>query len=391
MEVTKTIKDGLLVINLIGRIDASNAPEVEKNINEIISNSSEKNYIIDAEKLEYISSAGLRVLLRLRKTVSELKVINVSNEIYNIFDMTGFVELLTVEKAYRKLSVDGCEVIAQGAKGRIYRYDDETIVKVFYKNSPIEEIKNERELCRKVFMKGINSAIPYDIVKVGEFYGTVVELLNAKSLSKQIIKNPDKLEEYMHIFSDFLKKIHTVKATLDEFPSIKEEGIVWVNAMKGRISDEAFNKLNQLINEMPVTPILIHGDYHTNNVMLDENGPILIDMDTVSVGNPVFDLVGTYLACVGYSMFNPQNSLDFSGIPYETTVKMWDLFLNDYFDGNKEKMNEAQLKVEIISGARIIRRMYKHKLDNTEEGKKIIEYYTNKIENNIKVVDNLYI
>ena len=137
MEVTKTIKDGLLVINLIGRIDASNAPEVEKNINEIISNSSEKNYIIDAEKLEYISSAGLRVLLRLRKTVSELKVINVSNEIYNIFDMTGFVELLIVEKAYRKLSVDGCEVIAQGAKGRIYRYDDETIVKVFYKNSPI--------------------------------------------------------------------------------------------------------------------------------------------------------------------------------------------------------------------------------------------------------------
>ena len=203
MEVTKTIKDGLLVINLIGRIDASNAPEVEKKINEFISNSIEKNFIIDAERLEYISSAGLRILLRLRKTVSELKVINVSNEIYNIFDMTGFVELLTVEKAYRKLSVDGCEVIAQGAKGRIYRYDDETIVKVFYKNSPIEEIKNERELCRKVFMKGINSAIPYDIVKVGEFYGTVVELLNAKSLSKQIIKNPDKLEEYMHIFSDF--------------------------------------------------------------------------------------------------------------------------------------------------------------------------------------------
>ncbi len=389
MEIKSRIENDLLVIELIGRIDASNANEAEEKIKKLINDSLEQAFIIDAEALEYISSAGLRILLRLRKTVDELKVINVSNEIYNIFDMTGFVELLTVEKAFRKLSLDGCEVIAQGAKGRIYRYDAETIVKVFYNHSPLEEIKNERELCRKVLMKGINSAIPYDIVKVGEYYATVVELLNAKSITKCIIAEPEKLEYYMHIFSNFLEKIHETKATLDEFPSIKKVGIGWLNVIKGKISDHLWDKLEQLITEIPVLPILIHGDYHTNNVMFGDNEPILIDMDTVSVGHPIFDLVSVYCSFVGYSMFNHQNALDFYGLSYDTTVKMWHLFLNDYFDNNQELIEDAVRKVEILSAVRILRRVYVYHTEDTLEGKQFIEYYTKLLENNLAKVDKL--
>ena len=390
MEIKGRIENELLVIELIGRIDATNANEAEDRIRTLVKENEGKEFIIDAENLEYISSAGLRVLLRLRKTVSELKVINVSNEIYNIFDMTGFVELLTVEKAFRKLSIEGCEVIAQGAKGRIYRYDDETIVKVFYNKSPLEEIKNERELCRKVFMKGINSAIPYDIVKVGDFYGNVVELLNAKSISKLIAKDSEKLDYYVEIFAKFLKKIHEVKATTDEFPSIKEEGITWVKATKGIISEKSYEKLSKLVSEIPVSEVLIHGDYHTNNVMYDEDGPILIDMDTVSVGHPIFDLASVYAGFVGYSMFNHQNALDFYGLTYETTVKMWNKFLNVYFDNNKELIDDVVTKIEMLTGARIIRRVHKYNLENTEEGKELLKFYINKIENNVGKVDKLY-
>ena len=389
MEIKGEIKNDLLVIKLVGRIDASNANEAEEKINTIIQESSVKDFIIDAEELEYISSAGLRVLLRLRKTVKELTVINVSNEIYNILDMTGFVELLTVKKAFRKLSGEGCEVIAQGAKGRVYRYDPETIVKVFYNHSPLEEINNERELCRKVFMKGINSAIPYDIVKVGEYYGNVAELLNAKSISKLIAKEPDKIEYYMHIFSDFLKRIHEVKATEEEFPSIKNEGLTWVKDIKGRISDTTWNKLYKLVSEIPVSQILIHGDYHTNNVMFDEE-PILIDMDTVSVGHPIFDLVGVYSGFVGYSMFNPNNAIEFYGLTYDTTVKMWNLFLKDYFDNDQKAMDDAVMKVKILVAARIIRRVYKYHTEDTDEGRKFLEHHTKLLEETVDKVDKLY-
>ena len=58
--------------------------------------------VLDAEKLEYISSAGLRVILRLRKQEPELAIVNASPEVYEIFEMTGFTEMMPVSRAYRR-------------------------------------------------------------------------------------------------------------------------------------------------------------------------------------------------------------------------------------------------------------------------------------------------
>lgn len=146
--------------------------------------------MIDAKNLEYISSAGLRILLRLRKEDPNLAIVDVSSEVYDILDMTGFTEMMTVKKAYRRLSADGCEMIGKGANGAVYRYDEETIIKVYFNPDALPEIQRERELARKALVLGINTAIPYDIVRIGEGYGTVMELLAASSLSKMIKKIP---------------------------------------------------------------------------------------------------------------------------------------------------------------------------------------------------------
>lgn len=193
----------------------------------------------------------------------------------------------------------------------------------------------------------------------------------------------------MHIFSDFLKRIHEVKATEEEFPSIKNEGLTWVKDIKGRISDTTWNKLYKLVSEIPVSQILIHGDYHTNNVMFDEE-PILIDMDTVSVGHPIFDLVGVYAGFVGYSMFNPNNAIEFYGLTYDTTVKMWNLFLKDYFDNDQKAMDDAVMKVKILVAARIIRRVYRYHTEDTDEGRKFLEHHTKLLEETVDKVDKLY-
>jgi anti-anti-sigma factor len=74
-----------------------------------------EHIIIDCEKLEYTTSAGLRVVLRLKQDVDDTKIINASREVYDILDMTGFTEMMEVERAYRVFSVEGCEVIGQGA------------------------------------------------------------------------------------------------------------------------------------------------------------------------------------------------------------------------------------------------------------------------------------
>ena len=87
-----------LLVNPEGRIDTVTAPEFSKAIND--SMEGVKNLIIDFEKVEYISSAGLRVLLSMQKTMSKMgsmKLTHVSDVIMDVFNITGFVDILTIE------------------------------------------------------------------------------------------------------------------------------------------------------------------------------------------------------------------------------------------------------------------------------------------------------
>ena len=86
------------VIELVGRLDTTTAPALDKTIINDVEET--KNLVLDFKSLEYISSAGLRVLLGAQKKMQKtgsMKVINVCEEIMEVFEMTGFADILTVE------------------------------------------------------------------------------------------------------------------------------------------------------------------------------------------------------------------------------------------------------------------------------------------------------
>ena len=87
-----------VTITVAGRLDTTTAPALEKAINENVQE--EKHLILDIQELEYLSSAGLRVLLGAQKKmqkIGSMKVRNVCEEIMEIFDMTGFSDILQIE------------------------------------------------------------------------------------------------------------------------------------------------------------------------------------------------------------------------------------------------------------------------------------------------------
>ena len=86
------------IIEIVGRLDTITAPELEKTINEDIGDA--KNIILDVKGMEYISSAGLRVLLGAQKKmqkIGSMRVTNVCEEVMEVFEMTGFADILTIE------------------------------------------------------------------------------------------------------------------------------------------------------------------------------------------------------------------------------------------------------------------------------------------------------
>ena len=357
MNVTYRVDKDILYIAIEGRVDASNAAIAEEKIFAIKNDNAGKHVVIDADKLEYISSAGLRVILRLRKEVPKLAIINVAAEVYEVFDMTGFTEMVTVEKAYPQMSVEGCEFIAKGANGAVYRYDDETILKIYFAKDALPEIKQERENARRAFVLGVNTAIPYGIVRVGDGYGTVTELLNAVSVTKLIRANPDDLTEAVNYYIDMLKSIHAIEVEDGLVPDMRETALSWADFVAGHIPDEQAKKLRALIEAVPKQNTLMHGDYHTNNIMVQNGEPLLIDMDTLCMGHPIFELGPMFNAFIGYAEHDHENIMEFFGYSFETAVKFWELSLQKYLGTEDENVcRMVAEKAMVIGYLRILRR-----------------------------------
>ena len=237
------MKEEKMTIALTGRIDSNNAAAAEQEILAKLGGERDCTVILDADKLEYISSAGLRVILHLKKTFSDLRIVNVNPEVYEIFDMTGFTEMMEVQKAYRCIDVEGCEIIGKGFYGTVYRIDPETIVKVYNTPDCIPIIKNEQRLAKRAFVKGVPTAISYDIVKVGDNYGSVFELLKASTFNDWLIHQPEQFDTILHQYVDFLKVVHSAEMDAGTIPMARDTFIGYLDVIAEYLTKEQSDKL----------------------------------------------------------------------------------------------------------------------------------------------------
>ena len=382
--------DGVLTLFAQGRIDSTTAPEVEADIEAIREEAPHEKVILDVEDLEYISSAGLRVVLRLRKNEPTLSVINASSEVYDVFEMTGFSEMIPVSKAYRKLSVEGCEVIGQGANGKVYRIDADTIVKVYMDADALPDIHRERELARRAFVLGIPTAIPYDVVKVGEGYGSVFELLNAQSFAKLVKAEPENEDKYIDLYVDLMKKIHGTVVRPEDMPDMRNVAINWANFLVPYLPEGKGEQLVRLVEDVPIDHHMLHGDYHLKNVMMQNGEVLLIDMDTLCQGHPVFELASVFNAYLGFSEVDHSVVEGFLGLPRETTKRVWEKTLSRYLGtDDPEKIAAVADKAMLIGYTRLTRRLIRRNGLQDEQGKKEIETYTAHILELLDRVDTL--
>nr|MBO4517426.1 anti-sigma factor antagonist [Clostridia bacterium] len=385
-----TNENGVLKIFFSGRIDSANADALEKEISEIRAANAHNALVVDADDLEYISSAGLRIVLRLKKAEADFCVINANSEVYDIFEMTGFTEMIEVKKAYRRITLDGAEVIGQGANGKVYRINADTIVKVYLNPDSLCDIQRERDLAKKAFVLGIPTAISYDIVRVGEGFGTVFECLNAKSIAKLIAEEPDKLDYYLDFYVDLLKKIHSTVVKEGDMPDMKEVAVKWAEFDQEYLPKETGDKLLALVKAVPKDNHMIHGDYHLKNVMMQDGEALLIDMDTLCVGNPVFELGSMFNAYEGFSSLDYSVSASFLGIPHELAVEVWHKSLERYIGScDKAKFTEAEDRAKIVGFMRLLRRSIRRGGLNDEKMKKEIDLYKEQLISLVAKVDSL--
>ena len=359
-----------MILPIKGRIDSANAAQVEQALQSQIAG--QTDLVLDAQDLEYISSAGLRVILRIRKEHPELRIVNVNSEVYEILDMTGFTEMMTVEKAYRVVSIAGAEEIGHGANGTVYRIDKDSVVKVYNNPEALKDIQHEREVAKLALILGIPTAISYDVVKVGDSYGSVFELLNARSFAKM------------------LRLIHGTEVPAGKLPDMRERALDWASFMKDYLPEDAAQKLYALVAAVPHDDHMLHGDYHTRNLELQNDEVLLIDMDTLSVGNPIFELGSMYNAFLGFSELDHSIVRKYQGFDRELSATFWQKSLAAYLGTScPTKIREVEDKARVIGYTRLIRRAIRRDGLQTETGRAEIAHWKGELLELLRSTDTL--
>ena len=340
-----------VTVFLEDRIDSSNAPETERQILAKMQEQPDSIPVFDASGLDYIASAGLRVLMKVRKAVGqEMEIRNVSPEVYEILETTGFTELFRVKKRMREISVEGCDVIGRGFYGTVYRLDPDTIVKVYSSPDSLPLIENERKMARMAFVHGIPTAISYDIVKVGDSYGSVFELLKAQTMNDLLVARPDRADELVRSFTDVMKTVHAVELEPGTLPSARGIWLDHLDSIRqwGYITEVQHARIRKLISDLPESCGVVHGDFHMKNIMMVDGEPLLIDMDTLTQGSPIFDLQGVYVAYQAFEEDEPGNTEAFLGISAEMGSFVWRRTIEYYFaqkDAETRARNEDRIRL----------------------------------------------
>lgn len=382
------IENGTLTVELKGRLDSLSAPAAQAEIDALLDAENVKSMIADLDGLKYVASAGLRVFLHLKKRVGDFSVINVASDIYEVFEMTGFTEIMSVTKAYRRLPVEICEVIGRGAHGTIYRVNPEMIVKTAHNGSTLEEIDRERELARRAFVLGIPTAISYDIVRTGNGYGAVYELLNAQTVANILQADIGKMDECAVLCADLTKLIHATDAKKREIPSAKEALIWYLKTALAALDEETAAKITSLVTSLPDDTHVLHGDCHIKNVMVQNGEALLIDMETLCCGHPVIELGYLYNAYRGYVELDEKEGTEFIGLSARDAASFWSKFLALYLGTNDENViKEVENKARIVSYIRLLSHVLRH--TGEEAGKEQIEYLKKNLRELAQTTDKL--
>lgn len=293
-------------------------------------------------------------------------------------------------REYREVSIEGCKLIGHGAKGDVYRYDEELVIKVFNHKNLYQDVEHEIALARRALVLGIPSVISFGIVAVGDLYGAMYELLNSETVSERIAQDPARVDECAELMAGLAHEIHGIEVTEDDiFPEAYGRLTEYIRGGVAYEDEALAKRCMRLVHALPSANTLVHGDFHTGNVFLTKDEPLLIDMDRVSRGHPIVEIADLYYFYVVLGEDDPSVIEDFMGFSYATAKRFYDVFLRCYLGTDDEAtLRDVTEKASLLCYTRLIRKIRKRGV-RSAENKATIERCITRIGKLLDTVDTL--
>ena len=189
-----------------------------------------------------------------------------------------------------------------------------------------------------------------------------------------------------------LKKIHATKDEAGDMVDMRQVALTWAKFDQDYLPKEIGDKLYELVKAIPIDNHMLHGDYHIKNVMVQDGEALLIDMDTLCVGNPIFELGSMFNAYKGFSALDASVSEAFLGITHEIGVEFWEKALRKYLGTSDEaRLSEVEEKASIIGYMRLLRRLIRRGGGDAELSHDNVDHYISELTRLVPKYDTLLI
>ena len=320
------------VFPLKGAIDSFNSKEFEEELLDFHSKNGE--VVLDASELEYMSSSGIRALIKLsRLQNNNLRIDNVNDTVFTIFYSAGLTEFFEVNRQIPEMTNENWDVAGVGASGTVYKINNDTAIKVYSEGIGFDYVNQERELARQAFICGVPTVIPDRNVKVDGKYATIFELVNSSTLGEMMTNHPDRFDELMDDYVKMMKELHAIEDKKEYFPNLQELWLKYEHMIREGLRDEDATFVVDTYKNSKRSRSLLHGDIHPGNVMISDGEMVLVDMACMSTGPDLLDVITVYrLSRYAEHVGLLAAAEESMGIKHEMFEKFWNAFAGRYFE-----------------------------------------------------------
>lgn len=238
---------------------------------------------------------------------------------------------------YQVVDISSWTQVGEGGNGKTYvRHDNDSILLKVNNPPRCDEatVKQELETSLHVMRLGIPTPRMFDMVRVGDGFGQLVENVKGKkSLSRICADDPMHIADTAAKFAELGKQLHSTPCDTDFFPSRKEQALKGIE-ISDFIAEEDKMKLRPFVESLEDETTCAHGDFQMGNLIISGDGkPYWIDLGWFSHGSPMFDFGHLFLVCNVYSQF-PQ-ACDIFHMTAEQLQCFWDACVTAY-TGNSD-------------------------------------------------------
>ena len=202
---------------------------------------------------------------------------------------------------------------------------------------------------------GIPTAISFDLVDCGEGKrGVVYETIKSLTLGETMQNAPERMEELTEKYIEQLNHLHSIRTDNPIFGSAKENYRNQVANASKFLTEEEGELLKLILEALPEGDRLVHCDAHPKNLMIQNGEMLWIDMEQMSAGHPIYDLIS--IAVILNGMRTDEMIMGIAGMNNATVALLKDCFIRKYFKTEDPEM--IQKFGSMLDGLRLIRTVF---------------------------------